>query len=323
MATQRLAAPPDAGRRGRRGAGRAADRARPARRAPGSARALRVREASHERLHLLLPKLGLVSERDVAEALAAAARPAARERGRLSGPAAARRPGQRQLPEGGAHPAARRDRRTASRSRMADPLDRYTIGAMQLFAGKPVLPWVGVPADIEAALERMFGRSGTIGEIVQAVGDQGELGAEDDVQRLRDLASEAPVIRIVNRLISRAVEQRASDIHIEPFEQSLRVRYRIDGVLREVEAPPVAAARRDHLAHQDHGAAQHRRAPPAAGRPHQARGARQGHRPARRDHADHARRGRGAARARPQQRRARLRRARLRAPRRSPPIARR
>jgi general secretion pathway protein E len=122
---------------------------------------------------------------------------------------------------------------------MADPLDRYTIGAMQLFAGKPVLPWVGVPADIEAALERLFGRSGTTGEIIQPAGEHDELGAEDDVQRLRDLASEAPVVRIVNRLISRAVESRASDIHIEPLEHNLRVRYRIDGVLREVETPPL------------------------------------------------------------------------------------
>jgi general secretion pathway protein E len=102
-----------------------------------------------------------------------------------------------------------------------------------------VLPWVGIPADIEAALERLFGRSGADGEIIQSVGEQSDLGAEDDVQRLRDLASEAPVVRIVNRLISRAVESRASDIHIEPLEHNLRVRYRIDGVLREVETPPL------------------------------------------------------------------------------------
>jgi general secretion pathway protein E len=60
---------------------------------------------------------------------------------------------------------------------------------------------------------------------------------EEDVNHLRDLASEAPVIRFVNLLISRAVEQRASDIHIEPFENELKVRYRIDGVLHDVEAP--------------------------------------------------------------------------------------
>ena len=54
---------------------------------------------------------------------------------------------------------------------------------------------------------------------------------------LRDLASEAPVIRLVNSIIGRAVETRASDIHIEPYERTLRVRYRIDGVLRDMQSP--------------------------------------------------------------------------------------
>src|SRR5439155_16265504 len=62
--------------------------------------------------------------------------------------------------------------------------------------------------------------------------------AEEDVERLKDLASEAPVIRLVNQLIARAVETRASDVHLEPFSDRLRVRYRYDGVLHEVEAPP-------------------------------------------------------------------------------------
>ena len=184
-----------------------------------------------------MPKLGLVSERDVAEALAQLLDlPLAGEADYPDLPLHGERVSANFLKEARILPLAETDDGLAVA--MADPLDRYTIGAMQLFAGKPVLPWVGVPADIEAALERMFGRSGTIGEIVQPVGEQGELGAEDDVQRLRDLASEAPVVRIVNRLISRAVEQRASDIHIEPLEHSLRVRYRIDGVLREIETPP-------------------------------------------------------------------------------------
>ncbi|HUD53461.1 type II secretion system ATPase GspE, partial [Parvibaculum sp.] len=60
----------------------------------------------------------------------------------------------------------------------------------------------------------------------------------DDVERLKDIASEAPVIRLVNLLITRAVEARASDIHIEPMDGELRVRYRVDGVLQEVESPP-------------------------------------------------------------------------------------
>ncbi len=61
----------------------------------------------------------------------------------------------------------------------------------------------------------------------------------EDIEHLRDMASEVPVIRLVNNLISRAVERRASDIHIEPFEKEFRVRYRIDGILQTVDAPPV------------------------------------------------------------------------------------
>jgi general secretion pathway protein E len=204
----------------------------------GLSRAQRAREASHDRLHVLLPKLGLVSEREVAEALAQLLDlPLASEADYPDLPLPGDRVSANFLKEARIVPLT--DSAEGLTVAMADPLDRYTIGAMQLFAGKPVLPWVGVPADIEAALERLLGRSGTTGETIQQVDDQGELGAEDDVQRLRDLASEAPVVRIVNRLISRAVESRASDIHIEPLEQDLRVRYRIDGVLREVEAPPL------------------------------------------------------------------------------------
>jgi general secretion pathway protein E len=204
----------------------------------GLGRAQRLREASHDRLHVLLPKLGLVSEREVAEALAQLLDlPLASEADYPDLPLPGDRVSVNFLKEARILPLA--DTADGLTVAMADPLDSYTIGAMQLFAGKPVLPWVGVPADIEAALERLFGRSGTIGETIEPVGEQADLGAEEDVQRLRDLASEAPVVRIVNRLISRAVESRASDIHIEPLEQNLRVRYRIDGVLREVETPPL------------------------------------------------------------------------------------
>jgi general secretion pathway protein E len=204
----------------------------------GLGRAQRVGETSHDPLHLLLPKLGLVSEREVAETLAQLLDlPLAGEADYPDLPLQGDRISVSFLKEARILPLA--DMADGLTVAMADPLDRYTISAMQLFAGKPVLPWVGVPADIEAALERLFGRSGTDGEIIQPVGEQSELGGEDDVQRLRDLASEAPVVRIVNRLISRAVESRASDIHIEPLEHNLRVRYRIDGVLRDVETPPL------------------------------------------------------------------------------------
>jgi general secretion pathway protein E len=122
---------------------------------------------------------------------------------------------------------------------MADPLDSYAIDAIRLIANKPVLPRVAIPADIEAAFARLYGSGGTaIGRIAQDLSETADEGTQRDVERLRDLASEAPVIRLVNLIISRAVDMRASDIHIEPFEHKLEVRYRIDGLLREQESPP-------------------------------------------------------------------------------------
>ena len=118
---------------------------------------------------------------------------------------------------------------------MADPLDRFAIDAVRMATGLPVEVRVATPADIEAALHSLYDSGGESAD--GAAGDDGGVDAEADVERLRDLASEAPVIRLVNRMIERAVEQRASDIHIEPFEGRLRVRYRVDGMLTEVESP--------------------------------------------------------------------------------------
>ena len=97
------------------------------------------------------------------------------------------------------------------------------------------------PTAIQDAIERYFGAGTTqMEDIVSGVDAMDE--NFDDVEHLRDLASEAPVIRLVNLIISRAVEMRASDIHIEPFERVLKVRYRVDGVLKEMESPPVNLA---------------------------------------------------------------------------------
>ena len=82
------------------------------------------------------------------------------------------------------------------------------------------------------------------------------------------MGNESPVIRFVNYLIFDAIKQGASDIHIEPKEKQLKVRYRIDGVLFEAMNPPHAMQRGHHVAPEDHGEPRHRRAPAAAGRPH-------------------------------------------------------
>lgn len=121
---------------------------------------------------------------------------------------------------------------------MADPLELFAAKAAQLATGIPIAIKVGLPGDIDAAIERMYGEGSAMKGIADGLDGGIDGGNEDDVERLKDQASEAPVIRLVNMVIQRAVEARASDIHIEPFEGQLKVRYRIDGVLQEVEAPP-------------------------------------------------------------------------------------
>ncbi len=122
---------------------------------------------------------------------------------------------------------------------MADPQDGFALKALQMATGREVVARVGIASEIDNTIERYFGGGkSAMGQIAENLGGEGDDGDEEDVEHLRDLASEAPVIRLVNLILQRAVESRASDIHIEPFENRLKVRYRIDGVLQEVEAPP-------------------------------------------------------------------------------------
>ncbi len=123
---------------------------------------------------------------------------------------------------------------------MSDPLDEFARHATAAALGRPVTVAVAIPIELDAAFDRLYAEAednGDPAETVEATASDAEPAVED-VERLKDLASEAPVIRLVNQLIARAVETRASDVHIEPFEDRLRVRYRYDGVLHEVEAPP-------------------------------------------------------------------------------------
>ena len=121
---------------------------------------------------------------------------------------------------------------------VADPHDAYVLDAVRLASGREVRAHVALRSEISDLVERWYGQGrSAMGAIVETA--EGEAGDMDDVEHLRDLASEAPVIRLVNLVIQRAVELRASDIHIEPFENRLKVRYRVDGVLIEGESPPV------------------------------------------------------------------------------------
>jgi general secretion pathway protein E len=115
---------------------------------------------------------------------------------------------------------------------ISDPTRSYALEALAFVFRRPVRPIVGRAGDIDAALDRIFGRS--IQEDPAANGDE----AADDLERLKDSASDAPVVRAVNGLISRAADMRASDIHVEPTEEGLRIRFRVDGVLCDQPSLP-------------------------------------------------------------------------------------
>ncbi|MCC7220955.1 MAG: Flp pilus assembly complex ATPase component TadA, partial [Candidatus Contendobacter sp.] len=201
-------------------------------------RARRVQDGTGESLDTLLVKLGLVSERDLAEALVAEMNlPLVKPTDYPETPVTNGAISSRFLKEARAIPLA--DSEQGLIVALANPADDYVLGALRLATGKPILPQVAIPTELEIAFERLYGSGrSAMGQIVDAIGLADNLTDEEQIQHLKDLASEAPVIRLVNLMIACAVESRASDIHIEPFENRLKVRYRVDGVLREVESPP-------------------------------------------------------------------------------------
>jgi general secretion pathway protein E len=197
-------------------------------------RAERVSSAGEESLGSVLTRLGLVPERDLAEALAA-----------LTGLAVAKAEdfpvapvldgsiSRKYLKRIGAIPLALES--DALLVAMTDPEDAAAAEALSFAAERPVRRLVACMSDVEAAWQRLYGADGPAGAGSAAGQDD---AAAEDAQRVRDLASDAPVIRLVNQLIQRAVEARASDIHLEPMADRLRVRLRIDGALQEIEPPP-------------------------------------------------------------------------------------
>ncbi len=199
--------------------------------------ARRLEQDSGERLGALLVQLGMLAERDLAEALAEELDlELAVSDSYPSTPAVEDRLSPDFLKQVRAVPLEE----TADHVlvAMADPLDTFTTEAMELALGKPIVARVGIISEIESAIQRQYSNGG--GALAQIAGAHDVSGREDvdDIQYLKDLASEAPIIRLVNTLISRALKAQASDIHIEPFETRLKVRFRVDGVLRDVEAPP-------------------------------------------------------------------------------------
>jgi general secretion pathway protein E len=202
-------------------------------------RARRVAAETGSRLDQVLTQLGLMSDRGLAEALAQLiAAPLVGASDYPDTPLFHDRLKAKFLRRARALPIALTDDRATLA--MADPLDIFTRNAVAAALGRPVAVAVAVPVEIEAALNRLYAELAEESEpeemLDETVPDAEP--AEEDTERLKDLASEAPVIRLVNQLIARAVETHASDVHLEPFPDRLRVRYRFDGVLHEIEPPP-------------------------------------------------------------------------------------
>ncbi len=124
----------------------------------------------------------------------------------------------------------------------ADPLDFYALDDVRMLLGMDVEPAVARPQAILDAINLVYQRESGAAEQMMSGLEQQDLGVLaseiEEPQDLLDSADEAPIIRLINSLLYQAVKDRASDVHIEPFEKDLVVRYRIDGILYEILRPP-------------------------------------------------------------------------------------
>jgi len=128
---------------------------------------------------------------------------------------------------------------------MSDPTNLHAIDDIKFLTGYNVEPVVASETAIQSAIERYYNVGPSYDEVMAdfALGDDDiEFGADDDdvnIMELERASEDAPVVRLVNVLLLNAIRKGASDIHVEPYEKKLRVRYRIDGVLHEEMSPPV------------------------------------------------------------------------------------
>jgi general secretion pathway protein E len=206
-------------------------------------RALKVQETarqsgSQEKLGSILTRMGMVSHRDLAQALAAQRGWSIVEATEFPElPVLEESISPRFIQEARAIPLAESEAEVVLA--MVDPQDAFTVQAFAEATGKRVAARLVSVNDFDTVYERLYGAGkSSMGQIVDDIATRDEEQEFGDIEQLKDLASEAPVIRLVNLIINHALERRASDIHIEPFENRLIVRYRIDGVLHETESPP-------------------------------------------------------------------------------------
>ncbi|HAM24187.1 MAG TPA: type II secretion system protein GspE [Actinobacteria bacterium] len=120
---------------------------------------------------------------------------------------------------------------------MADPANVFAADDIRTISGYEVLPVVATRQDVAAAIDRYYRADTDLDDLTTAL-EGSDDHADDDLAGLKEVVEEAPIVKFVNLLITQAIQDRASDIHLEPTEQDLRVRFRIDGVLHEVMRSP-------------------------------------------------------------------------------------
>jgi type IV pilus assembly protein PilB len=120
---------------------------------------------------------------------------------------------------------------------MADPANVFAIDDIRSLTGMDVKPVVATRADVAAAIDRYYRADSDMDDLTSVLDAQEE---EDDLSKVKEIVEDAPIVKYVNLLITQAIQDRASDIHLEPTEFDLRVRFRIDGVLHEIMRSPKA-----------------------------------------------------------------------------------
>jgi type IV pilus assembly protein PilB len=128
-----------------------------------------------------------------------------------------------------------------------DPLNPARVDELGFIVRKEIQPVVANPVEIEKLIERFYGQDDgdNVSELLKQLGEDSEMAKEVEevadsanATALADLADAAPIVRFVNLVVMQAVQDRASDIHFEPFETEFRIRYRVDGALYEMSPPP-------------------------------------------------------------------------------------
>jgi type IV pilus assembly protein PilB len=118
---------------------------------------------------------------------------------------------------------------------MADPANVFALDDMRSLTKMEIKPVVATRSDVLAAINRYHRGDAELDDLTMAIDVQEE---DDDLSKVKEIVEDAPIVKFVNLLITQAIQDRASDIHIEPTERDLRVRFRIDGVLHEVMRSP-------------------------------------------------------------------------------------